>query len=97
MLANRTSRPRRPASSEPGGQRTRGGRGKGRGRSAADKVAAARDRHPEATQRDVARRTGLSVRSVARYWRGSTPAEVPEPSPDGRGSEGVPELVEVTP
>lgn len=56
-------------------------------RSTGDKVAAARSRHPRATQAELARRAGVSVRSVARHDPGQQqpePESEPESSPDGR-------------
>lgn len=39
-------------------------------RTAAEKVAAARQRYPDATQAEVAKKAGVSVRTAARYWHG---------------------------
>jgi hypothetical protein len=52
---------------------------------AAGKVARARARHPEATQREVANRTGLSVRTVARHWADTAPAGAQTAHPGNGG------------
>jgi hypothetical protein len=57
-------------------------------RTVADKVVAARLRHPTASQAEIARRAGVSLRSVARHD--------PGPAPDGHHNR-TPTMTEVTP
>jgi hypothetical protein len=69
------------------GSRTRSRTGRG---DAARRVERARSRHPAASQAEVARRAKLSVRTVARYWAGTAPEPVAEPSPNSREHSGAP-------
>lgn len=54
-----------------------------RQKSAAERVAAARQRHPDATQAELARRAGVSLRTVARH------DPRPAGTPSGAVAEGV--------
>jgi hypothetical protein len=74
---------------------TRPSRRAGGRRSAAVKVAAARVRlGPDATQGQVAKAAKVSIRSAARYWAGTAPEPVAEPSPNSREHSGTPVTVD---
>lgn len=71
--------------------------------SAAEKVSQARQRYPGETQKQIAKRTGVGLRSVARYWHanGSDPktghdaAELATPEPNNQRHDDVPDLAPV--
>ncbi len=49
--------------------------------TAAAKVARQRAKRPDATQAEVAKRTGLSVRTVSRHWAATEPDSQPDTAP----------------
>lgn len=67
--------------------RRRAGAGK---RTAAEKVIAARKRHPAATKVELAKRAKVSLRTAARYDPGQAPAE-----PNHREHTSTPEMTDV--